>query len=47
VDEQWKEYRVAVLRWLEEMGAKGLRELGEATMKGLMGGQTGARLPSA
>ena len=35
----WKEYRVAVLRWLEGMGVKGVRELGGAAMKGLLGGQ--------
>lgn len=34
----WKEYRVAVLRWLKGMGAGGVRELGGATMKGLLGG---------
>jgi len=34
----WKEYRVAVLRWLEGIGVKGVRELGGATMKGLLGG---------
>lgn len=34
----WKEYRVAVLRWLEGIGAGGVRELGGATMKGLLGG---------
>ena len=35
----WKEYRVAVLRWLEGVGVKGIRELGGATMKGLLGGR--------
>jgi centromere protein I len=34
----WKEYRVHVLRWLEGMGVGGVRELGGATMKGLLGG---------
>ncbi|KAL2039154.1 hypothetical protein N7G274_008203 [Stereocaulon virgatum] len=37
VNFDWKEYRVAVLKWLEAMGVKGVRELGGATMKGLLG----------
>lgn len=39
----WRAYRVAVLEWLEGMGAGGVRELGGATMKGLMGRQVGAK----
>lgn len=39
----WRAYRVAVLKWLEGMGVGGLRELGEATMKGLMNGQDGVK----
>lgn len=34
----WKEYRVAVLRWLGAVGVDGFGELGVATMRGLMGG---------
>ena len=37
----WREYRVHVLQWLEEMGVGGIGNLGRATMKGLMGGERG------
>lgn len=39
----WRQYRVAVLIWLDEMGVTGLKELGVATMKGLMGDQDGLK----
>ncbi|MCJ1456123.1 hypothetical protein MMC28_006482 [Mycoblastus sanguinarius] len=32
----WKEYRIAVLNWLEEVGAEGVGELGRATLPGLV-----------
>lgn len=34
---------MAVLKWLDEMGVSGIKELGEATMKGLMGDQDGPK----
>ena len=37
----WREYRVLVLRWLEDMGVGGIGDLGRATMKGLMGAEKG------
>ncbi len=39
----WRQYRVAVLKWLDRMGVTGFKELGEATMKGLMGDQEGPK----
>ncbi len=39
----WRQYRVAVLMWLDGMGVTGLKELGVATMKGLMGDQEGLK----
>lgn len=39
----WRQYRVAVLKWLDGMGVTGIKELGEATMKGLMGDQEGPK----
>lgn len=39
----WKQYRVAVLQWLEGMGVTGIKELGVATMKGLMADKDGAK----
>lgn len=35
----WKEYRVLVLRWLEDVGVKGVADFGAATMPGMKGGQ--------
>lgn len=39
----WRQYRVAVLKWLDQMGVTGIKALGEATMKGLMGDQEGPK----
>lgn len=36
----WREYRVHVLKWLEAMGVDGIGNLGRATMRGLMGGES-------
>ena len=38
----WREYRVHVLKWLEAMGVNGIGNLGRATMRGLMGGESKA-----
>lgn len=35
----WKEYRVLVLRWLEDVGVNGIANFGAATMPGMKGGQ--------
>ena len=35
----WAAYRAEVLRWLDEMGVKGVGELMFCTMKLLMGGK--------
>lgn len=40
----WKEYRLAVLSWLEMRGLTGLADFMACTMKGLMGkGEEGGR----
>ncbi|KAI9802840.1 MAG: hypothetical protein M1833_001439 [Piccolia ochrophora] len=43
----WQEYRVGVLRWLEERGAGGVAELMRCTMRVLMGPSASARGASA